>query len=155
MEITPEFIDAIERRESFRSKPYRDTKGFLTIGFGRNLDAKGISRMEGGVLLADDVNEVMEIVENHTRLGWFFKAGHLDQIRQEVLADMAFNMGIGGLLEFEKMLAAIKDCDYALASRELKDSSYFNEVGDGEGGIFDRAEANFLQLRTGVRQQRG
>ena len=155
MKITPELIDKIQDSESFRSKPYKDTKGFWTIGFGRNLDARGISRMEASFLLGNDLRNIVDEITNHPRLEWFFKPENLDQIRQEVLADLAFNMGLGGLLQFENMLAAIKNCDYALAARELQDSRYFDDVGDGVGGFFDRAEANCLQLRTGVRQQRG
>ena len=37
--------------EGFRSKPYSDTVGKLTIGYGRNLDDVGITRNEAFQML--------------------------------------------------------------------------------------------------------
>ena len=46
-----DLIEDLKRDEGFRSHPYRDTVGKLTIGYGRNLDDVGISEREAEQLL--------------------------------------------------------------------------------------------------------
>src|SRR5438105_4864784 len=78
------------RDEALRLKPYKDTVGKLTIGVGRNLDDKGISEAEAAVLLENDIAEHVALLD--AKLSWWRK---LDEARQNALANMCFNMGIG------------------------------------------------------------
>jgi lysozyme len=128
------------RDEGIRLKPYRDTVGKLTIGVGRNLDDKGISRDEAMELLDNDITEVTLAL--NARLPW---TTYLHGPRHAALVNLAFNMGIGGLLEFKKMLGAFKAEKWDVAAKELLDSKYATQVG---------ARANRLaeQLKTGVMQ---
>ena len=50
--------DALIRDEGVRLKPYRDSVGKLTIGVGRNLDDKGLTRAEAEALLDNDIRDV-------------------------------------------------------------------------------------------------
>ena len=54
---------------------------------------------------------------------------NLDAERQYALIDMAFNLGILGLLRFKKMLRAIERGDFIRASKECLNSKYASEVG--------------------------
>jgi len=111
--------------EGFRSKPYRDTVGKLTIGIGRNLDDVGISKEEAMFLLRNDVAKAKaDLIKN---LPWV--AG-LTQARQEALTNMTFNMGIGTLLKFKNSLALIKAGKYKEASVEMMKSRWAAQVGD-------------------------
>src|SRR3990167_9230859 len=103
--------DCLIRDEGVRLKPYRDSVGKLTIGVGRNLDDKGLTRAEADVA---------------HRLPW---SAQLDEPRRGVLVMLAFNAGIGGLLTFRKMLAAMGRGAWAEAARELLDSDYAQQVG--------------------------
>ena len=67
-----------------------------------------------------------------------------DEVRAEVLVDMAFNMGVGGLLNFRKMLAAIDQGDFGVAADEMLNSQWARQVGK-------RAEHLARQMRMGVR----
>jgi len=58
----------------------------------------------------------------------FFDA--LSVNRQNVLIDMAYNMGITGLLKFRKMLAALERGDYEAAAKEMKNSFWAEQVKD-------------------------
>ena len=62
-------------------------------------------------------------LEKH--LSWF---ENLDPIRQTVLLDMCFNLGIGGLLKFKDTLKAIETGDYAHASMYMLDSLWAKQV---------------------------
>ncbi|HXQ41753.1 MAG TPA: glycoside hydrolase family protein [Candidatus Udaeobacter sp.] len=104
----------LKRDEGLRLKPYRDSVGKLTIGYGRNLDSVGISEEEASTMLASDVARATLDVEG--QLPW---AATLDPVRQRVLVEMAFNMGIEGLLTFQNTLSAIREARWADASDGL------------------------------------
>lgn len=114
----------LKRDEGVRLKPYRDTVGKLTIGAGRNLDDKGISAVEATILLANDIEEVCAALD--AELPWW---RDLDGVRQRVLANMCFNVGIQKLLTFANTLAAVKAGDYLRASQAMMASKWARQVG--------------------------
>lgn len=112
-------IDMLKRHEGLRLSAYQDSLGYWTIGYGRLIDARknaGISRAEAEQLLRHDV-ERLEI--ELAKRPWWLK---LNATRQAVIVDMAYNLGLHGLLEFTGMIAAIKADDYAQAAAEILDS---------------------------------
>jgi len=111
--------------EGMRLNPYRDTVGKLTIGVGRNLDDEGISKEEALFLLENDITRV--IAELDKALPWWEE---LDEVRQRVLADMCFNLGIGGLLKFQKTLELVEVHRYKEAAEEMLSSLWARQVGN-------------------------
>lgn len=128
---------ALVRHEGLRLKTYRCTAGKLTIGVGRNLDDVGISEPEAMVLLENDIDSVSKDLTR--TLPWWTT---LDDARREVLANMAFNMGIGTLLTFKNTLQAIKDGKYAEAAKMMLQSKWAAQVGN-------RAKELAAQMETG------
>lgn len=116
--------DQLIRDEGVRLKPYRDSVGKLTIGCGRNLDDVGISMTELDILLDNDVSRTVAAVLAH--LPW---AVTLDPIRRDVLVNMAFNLGIAGLMGFKKFLAAVQRGAWDDAVIEMLDSKWHEQVG--------------------------
>lgn len=112
------------RHEGLKLKPYRDTKGILTIGIGRNLDNVGISEEEAYLLAENDVEERFRALL--TTYDYF--AG-LSRARQAALIDMSF-MGLARLAEFKKMHAALEANDFTAAASEMLASDWANEVGN-------------------------
>ena len=110
--------------EGLRLKPYKDTAGNLTIGVGRNLDAEGITEQEALYLLNNDIHQV----ENElTKVPNF---SQLSDPRQRVLIQMTFNMGLGGIMEFKDMWAAIQAQDWDGAAKAMLNSLWAKEVGE-------------------------
>lgn len=105
-------------------KPYRCTGGKLTIGYGRNLDDKGISIFEARELLENDIIEAKVAVGNIYGLDIF----RVEEKRIAALIDMAFNLGEGGLRKFTKMNTAIKERDWEKAAKEAEDSRWYKQV---------------------------
>lgn len=116
-------LEQLERHEGLRLKPYRDTVGKLTIGYGRNLDDRGISEDEAGFMLDNDIDQVVSELE---RMPLFLS---LNSVRRVVLANMAFNMGVPTLLEFRRMLGALAEKDWDRAAAEMMDSKWARQVG--------------------------
>lgn len=111
------------RHEGIKAKPYRDTRGKLTIGVGRNLDDTGISEGEAFLMLNNDVNRVRRGLDKY--LPWWREQP--DPVRL-VLQDMAFQMGIAGLLEFKVSLGLILRGRYADAPAALLDSTWAKQT---------------------------
>lgn len=107
-----------KRFEGLRLSPYLCPTGHLTIGYGHNLE-NGITEEIAVNLLDSD----LKAAEKEVRANWpqFYK---LNEARQFVLVDMAFNMGIKKLLSFKKMLAALTKGEYQTAAREMLDSKW-------------------------------
>ena len=129
--------DDLERDEGLRLKPYRDTVGKLTIGVGRNLDDVGITAVEARALLANDIAKASDGLTR--ALPWFLIAP--EPVRRG-LVNMAFNMGIAGLMQFQNMLRALETKDYNEAAVEALDSDWARQVGaraDRIAGLFRSA----------------
>lgn len=125
------------RHEGIRLKPYVDTVGKTTIGIGRNLDDVGISGEEAADMLDHDIARVEKEIEE-----WFPWAETLNDARQAVLMNMAFNMGIRGLSGFVQTLDAIESGRYGLAAEHMMASKWARQVGT-------RAMELAEQMRTG------
>lgn len=113
------------KHEGLRLRPYKDTVGKVTIGVGRNLDDVGISEDEARFLLDNDINRLYAAIP-----GVVPCFGSLDEARQHVFLDMAFNLGLGGLAKFQKVIAAASARDFETAAREMLNSAWAAQVGD-------------------------
>jgi lysozyme len=111
--------------EGLRLKPYRDTVGKTTIGVGRNLDDVGISKSEAMMLLGADIDVACAALDKS--LPWW---RGLSENRQDVLCNMAFNMGINKLMGFVNTLAKIQAGDYEGAAMGMLDSHWAQQVGE-------------------------
>lgn len=112
----------IKKYEGLELKPYRCPKGKITIGYGRNLQDKGISKTEANLMLDNDLLDIK--LELEDKLPVYKK---LDDIRQNVLIEMAFNMGVPKLLGFKNTIAFLKKNDFESASEEMLNSKWHRE----------------------------
>jgi lysozyme len=114
----------LQRHEGLRLKPYKCTAGKLSIGYGRNLDDMGISEVEAMVMLRNDIEQCYQELE---MFSWF---EDLDQVRQEALVNMLFNLGLPTFLEFKKTLKFVAEGKYSQAAEEMLRSKWADQVGD-------------------------
>ena len=131
-------IDLIKAHEGFRSKPYRCTAGKLTVGYGLNLEDRGLTEGEATTILRSQVWDIYPGMESI--FGYDFY--HFGEPRESVLIDMCFNLGLSGFKKFEKFIAALKDFDFDKAADEMMDSKWATQVGQ-------RAERLSKMMRTG------
>lgn len=109
--------------EGLRLMPYRCPAGKLTIGYGRNLEERGISRPEAEYLFENDLLDCYELASTYE---WF---PSLSSNRKAVIVDMIFNLGGAGFGKFEKTIAALELHDYELAAAEMLLSKWALQVG--------------------------
>ena len=129
--------EQLKVHEGLRLKPYKDTVGKWTIGIGRNLEDKGIAEQEALFMLNNDVDYFHDKIKKE--INWFWA---LDDVRQNVLVNMAFNLGVSGLLTFKNTLRLISFNRYEEAAEEMLNSKWARQVGY-------RAEELAEQMRTG------
>jgi len=142
MAITDKLIERVKSHEGYRISPYKDTVGKWTVGYGRNLEDNPLTAPEviklfnktefkstldaemffEDLLIRDIELHTQELEEN---LAMFPMC---DKDEQTVLIDMAFNLGVPTLLQFEGMLHAIDNDDRVQAAVELLDSQYAEQV---------------------------
>lgn len=106
--------------EGFRSTVYVDTTGNMSIGYGFNIDA-GISEPAAAALLHAQTTEIANALANYP---W---ANGLNDVRASVLIELAFNLGLDGLMGFQDMIAAIRSGHWQRAHNQLLDSDAARE----------------------------
>lgn len=73
--------------------------------------------------LSDDIAKCL--FDLQAALPWF---AHISAERQAVLANMRFQMGLKGLMQFRKMLAAMRDDRWADAANEMRHSKWYTQT---------------------------
>ena len=125
MDVMDSRLEALLRlHEGERLKPYTDTTGHLTIGVGRNLTDMGITAAESEMLLRTDVARTREAVCR----AWPW-VEQLDPVRQAVVLDMAFNLGVKGLSQFKRTLGLLRNGRWEAAADAMLDSLWAQQVG--------------------------
>jgi len=134
-------LDQLRLDEGYKPAPYKDSLGVWTIGYGSTY------------IGVDRVTATTSWISNQTALsmlmggafsacidaqGIFDNFDELDDVRQEVLVNMAYNLGGIGLARFVKMNAAIQSNDFDLAAAEMKNSNWYNQVGDRAKRLVNR-----------------
>ena len=134
-----DLIEQLVRDEGEILHAYQDKLGFWTIGSGILIDQRGggITHEENLYLLGNRAEKARAAVR--TRLSWTL---NLDEVRRAVFENMAYNLGIDGLLGFTHMLTAAAMGDWKTAAQCGRDSLWHKETGA-------RAERLMLQLETG------
>lgn len=116
--------EQLVRHEGLRLTVYDCPAGYKTIGVGRNLEGKGITEEEALYLLENDINYFTEQLRDN--LDWF---DDIPEEKQQILVNMAFNLGVAGLMNFKNMLSAVEEGRWSDASTEMLDSKWADQVG--------------------------
>lgn len=122
-EMKQQVKSLLKQHEGLRLFPYDDTLGNLTIGYGRNLTSSGIRENEAEFMLEKDIDYFYQHLIN--TYSWF---SQLDFVRQIVLIDMCFNLGVRGFAEFKEMIHCLEHCAHEAASIAMLDSKWAKQV---------------------------
>ena len=157
-------IDQLILHEGLRLEVYTCPANKKTIGVGRNLEDVGLSPEEQDRILGRrglSRSQVINILEERgitkdealymldndiarciKGLEQFFWFKRLDPVRQKVIVDMCFNLGLAGLKGFRKMIGHLEVGAYVNAAEEMKNSKWYHQVGT-------RARRLVEMMRTG------
>jgi len=130
--------ERIKRHEGCRRTPYRCSEGFLTVGYGRNLDAVPFSQGEVDLMFENDFKRAKAAAET------FVCYEFLNEARRGALIEMIFQMGAKKVSKFKRFLAAALAGDFEQAHDEMLDSLWHRQTParcEELAGIFLRGEA--------------
>jgi len=119
-------IEQLKRHEGVRTHAYKCSANYITVGVGRNIDE------DGGLGLSDDeidyllANDIKRCKQELVALSWFVD---LDEVRQDALINLCFNLGLTRLLGFRNAMAAMAEGNYEKAADEFLDSRWATQVG--------------------------
>jgi GH24 family phage-related lysozyme (muramidase) len=139
--MAAELSNAMSRTKGFegghKSQAYLDSLGFPTYGTGKVLEHSkydtlpdkysnmNLSEQEGDIMFHEDYNKKMSEVESLYGEKW----GNLPKEAQNVMTDMAYNVGSQGLFKkFPGMIKDIQSGNYANAAKQLK----YKDISKGD-----------------------
>jgi lysozyme len=131
----------LRKHEGWQRTPYQDTKGVWTVGAGHNLqNGPPLSDAAIELILDDDIADA----ERRCRRTFPWFEG-LSDVRQTVVVELAFAMGLGGLGTFRNMLGAMVDGNWNRAADELLDSEWARDVGQRAHTLAEMLRSNQWQ----------
>ena len=121
-------VDDLIRDEGFREKAYRDHLGKITIGYGFMIDPDE----PGAISIPKEVANLWLLHEISIRKTALDRAipwwKDLSEGRRRALLNMAYQLGVTGLLKFKKTLVALKDGKFKTAAKEALDSRWARQT---------------------------
>ena len=124
----------VKEHEGLRTDAYKDSKGFLTVGYGHLVDKgspKDIQGLkEGDTITAERAEKLFDrdFKEHADAAKKIPGYGKADEKQQAALIDLTFNMGPSWHEDFPKFTAAFKAGNYELAGAELENSKWYGDV---------------------------
>jgi len=122
---------------------YKDSLGYLTGGHGHLMTEEEKKMYPEGTPIPQDVIDK-----------WFEqdKKAALEDVKavfgsvenpeaEQILTNMAFNLGRSNLNEFKRLKKAIKDKDYKLAAQSMRESLWAKQVGSRADRLIARMES--------------
>lgn len=127
MSLLEQVYKDLRRHEGCRLKPYKDTEGVWTIGYGHtgpniNGNTPRVTQAQADAWLVEDTNEAIALAKQIVSC-----YRELDNVRKGIMINMAFNLGYR-LRGFRKMLSALEAKDYSTAALEMLDSKWARQV---------------------------
>lgn len=121
-----DLVQDLKSDEGWAASAYQDTEGWWTIGYGFLIDGR-----RGGELpkqIAEQWlhhNVISKWAELTSRIPWL-----LDQPEdvQRAIGNMAYQLGVSGVLKFQNMLNCLLAGDRAMAAEEALDSRWAKQT---------------------------
>jgi len=132
----------IKSHEGLRLKPYKDTRGLPTVGYGHLIKkgedySKGLTQQQANELFDRDFEH--HLAQARTTPGW----DKASPQQRHAMVDLAYNMGGSWHKKWPKFSAAAAAGDWDRAAKELQNSRWYKQVKT-------RAPKIVNMLRTGA-----
>lgn len=106
--------------------PYKDSLGYLTIGYGHLIQkgeeySNGLHPIDADILLANDIEKAKKQLKT-------LNLGVLPRDIEDYLVIMLFQLGLAGVQKFKKLLTAAKAHDRDGIRRESIDSLWYRQT---------------------------
>jgi len=120
-----ELKEEIKLCEGYVPKIYKCSEGFDTIFYGHKITPDDdyesdieYTKEEGEKVFEEDFNRTLQAAER------LIGERNINYIAKEVIVNMVYQIGEGGVSKFKNMFAAIEEEDYVEAAAQMLDSRW-------------------------------
>ena len=122
-------LEDIKAEEGFSAVVYKCTEGFDTIGYGTKMP---ITKEEAELILNHRLNQTK------AQLTSYLYDLDIKQEAWDILFNMAYQLGVNGVLKFKKMIEALRSKDYKEASKQGLDSLWAKQTPNRANRLMKR-----------------
>ena len=137
-------MESVKKHEGYRNKVYLDTLGKRTVGVG-HLCVEDFweddKEYEESFLMEILQKDLQEAIRNAKELMNEHGCSDINEIAEEILIEMVFQLGRTGVSKFKNMWKALAELNYVGASYEMLDSRWSKQTPN-------RAKAMANQMRS-------
>ena len=116
-------IDEIKKHEGFRDRVYKCTAGVDTIGYGFAIKDLVLDQDIADIILQRKLNQLIKRIKR--TFTWYDR---IPEKAQNVVVNMCFQLGIGGVSKFKKTLSYFKNHKWQEASVDMLDSKWARQT---------------------------
>ena len=133
-------LESVKKHEGYRNKVYLDTLGKRTVGVGHLCvedfwedDKEYEEKFLMDILEADLQNAIKGAKDLMAQHGCM----DIDEIAEEIIIEMIFQLGKTGVSKFKNMWKALSGLDYSTAATEMLDSRWAKQTPNRANGMAD------------------
>ena len=116
-------LERIKHHEGFRSKVYKCTEGYDTIGYGFAIKDLVIDEDIAEMILMRKLDDLLNRIQ--TKFYWWRSAE--DEVKN-VVVEMCYQLGVSGFSKFKKTIDHLEHKRYGKASAEMLDSKWAKQT---------------------------
>ena len=137
-------MESVKKHEGYRNKVYLDTLGKRTVGVG-HLCVEDFweddKEYEEKFLMAILLDDLQNAIKGARELKEENSCTDIDEIAQEILVEMVFQLGKNGVSKFRNMWKALSEKNYVGASYEMLDSKWAKQTPNRAKSMADQMKA--------------
>lgn len=116
-------IKQIKHHEGYRSRVYKCTEGYDTIGYGFAIKDLVVSEEVCEMILLEKLEFLEKSIKN--RFSWYEES---PQVIKEVIINMCYQLGVSGFSRFRKTISYLEKENYLEASKEMLRSRWAKQT---------------------------
>jgi len=116
-------LERIKHHEGFRSRVYKCTEGYDTIGYGFAIKDLEIDEDIAEMILMRKLDDLMNRIQK--TFVWWRSAE--DEVK-DVVVEMCYQLGLSGFSKFKKTIKYLETKQYGKASVEMLDSRWAKQT---------------------------
>ena len=133
--VSLELLSSIRKHEGFRSKVYKDTLDFDTIGYGFAVKDLVLDEDIANIILQRKLEALIRSIE--FKFSWY---ADLPNAVKDVVIEMCYQLGVKGFSKFRKTIKHLENEEWELAADEILDSKWAVQTPNRAKALSDRVK---------------
>ena len=133
MTISLELLNSIRKHEGFRSKVYKCSESFDTIGYGFAIKDLVLDEDICNIILQRKLESLIRSIEFEFK--WY---ADLPNAVKDVMIEMCYQLGVNGVSKFKKTIEHLKNEEWELAAEESLRSKWAKQTPNRAKALSDR-----------------